>query len=307
MLKRILLPTDGSELSERALAIAATIAAAQGAEVVLACVVWPPWWTATDHTTYEYSSPELYEQIIEAMEVDARAALDRLSQDLAERNVRTRTILLKGSPALELLALEERERPDLVVMATHGRTGLARFALGSVADRLVREGISPVLVVRSFSPAVGRIERVLVALDGSSLAEEALNMVEALAGKPLRLVKLLRVVGSDIDLASASAYMSSIALRMENAGLEAVQAIRVDDDPARVIESEAQSVDLVVLATHGRGGFDRLRHGSVAERAIRYLTVPALLVRAGATADLDAEAGEVGPKPVSQPEALSAG
>jgi nucleotide-binding universal stress UspA family protein len=291
MLKQILLTTDGSELSERAVPMAETLAVAQGAEVTIARVLEFPWWTATDQSTYEYGGSDLSE-VMEAMEADARAGFDRVATRLAKRNINARAFLLKGSPSLELLALESRERPDLVVMATHGRTGLARFALGSVADRLVREGTSPVLVVRSFSPAVNRIERALVALDGSALAEETLGTVETLAGKPLRFVRILRVVASDDDVAGASAYLTGIALRLERAGLDTITEVEVGD-PARFIEAHAQSVDLAVLATHGRGGFDRLRHGSVAEQSSRYLAVPLLLVRAGIQAGLVTRAGTV--------------
>jgi nucleotide-binding universal stress UspA family protein len=286
MLERILLPTDGSELSERALGIAETLAHAQGAELILARVIEPPWWTATDDSAHDYGGPEVYEQVMEAMEIEARAGLDELSERLKQRNVNATTVLLKGRASMELLALEEREKPDLVVMATHGRTGFARFALGSVADRLVREGISPVLVVRSFSPEVSWTERALVPLDGSDLAEQALPMVESLAGKPLRWVKLLTVVDSHQDVPAATAYLAPIAVRMATAGLEVIPEVRVGT-PASEITGEAQSVDLVILGTHGRGGLDRLRHGSMAEQATHHLAVPVLLIRAKEAVERD--------------------
>ncbi len=278
MLKRILLPTDGSALSERAVGIGETLAQAQGAELLLARVVEPPIWAALDAYDYE-AGPEVYQQVTDALEEDARAGLAELSEALKGHQVSTRTLLLHGRPSLELLHCEEREQPDLVVVATHGRTGLARFTLGSVADRLVREGASPVLLVRSFGSDVSWTDRALVPLDGSALAEQALPMVEALAGKPLHWVKLLRVVESETQVAAANAYLATIAVRMAMAGLEVMPEVRVGE-PAEVIEAEAQSVDLVVLATHGRGGFDRFRHGSVAERATRHLAAPVLLVRA---------------------------
>jgi nucleotide-binding universal stress UspA family protein len=296
MMKSILLPTDGSELSERAIGIAATLAHGQSAEIILAQVVGSPWWTATDDTSYEVASSDVYEQVAEAMEAEARSQLDRLASKLGERGVVTRSFLLKGSAAWELLALEERERPDLVVMASHGRTGLARFALGSIADRLVREGISPVLVVRAFRPEVEQLENALLPLDGSSLAEEALPLAEALAGAPLRSVKILRVIPSQEDVAAASAYVAAVAHRLTQAGLDAAPEVSIGE-PATKIAEHAQTVDLVVLATHGRGGFDRLRHGSVAEQATRYLDVPVLLVRAhdkaGAAGAAPSEAAQI--------------
>lgn len=283
MIERILFPTDGSVLSERALAMAEVMARAQGAELIVARVVEPSRWVALD--AYDSSigtfdtSPEIYAQLEEALTEEARADLDNLAQGLDGRNVRARTVLLKGMAARELLFLEEIEQPGLVVMGSHGRTGLARVALGSVADRLVSEGKSPVLIVRSFSPDVTWTERALVPLDGSPAAEAALLIVETLAGKPLRSVKLLRAVTSTSELPDAIAYVNAIGVRLSRAGLEVKPEVRVDQ-PAAAIEAEAQSVDFVIMATHGRGGFDRLRHGSVAYQATRHLAAPVLLVRA---------------------------
>jgi len=290
MLERILLPTDGSALSERALGVAETLARAQGAELILARVVEPPRWVETD--SHDWVSPDLYTQLEDALKGEAQVGLDELTEALRHRGLTARPILLHGMAASELLDCEERERPGLVVMATHGRTGVARFALGSVADRLVREGISPVLVVRSFSPGVTWTERALVPLDGSALAEEALPMVEALAGKPVRWVKLLRAVASSNEVAAATAYLAPVAVRLANAGLEVMPEVRIDS-PAESIQTEGQSVDLVILATHGRGGFDRLRHGSVAEQTMRHLAAPLLLVRAPDNVRSDAPSGSV--------------
>jgi nucleotide-binding universal stress UspA family protein len=284
MLKRILLPSDGSELSERALGISETLARAQGAELVVVRVVDPLVWAAM--SANEDVGPDLYQQVADAMEEDARRGLEQLLARFKGQDISARTVLLHGRAAFELLDCEEREMPDLVAIATHGRTGLSRFAMGSVADRLVREGLSPVLVVRSFSPDASRTDRLLVPLDGSAVAEQALTMVETLAGKPFRWIKLLRVVDSEAEIASVNAYLAPIAVRMAMAGLEVIPEVRIGD-PARVIEAVAQSVDLVVLATHGRGGFDRFRHGSVAERATRHLTVPVLLVRAHETSAIE--------------------
>ena len=128
MLRRILLPTDGSALSERALGIGETLARAQGAELVLVRVVEPPVPMAA--YPYDYVGPNIYQQrqqIADALEEDAQARLDELAQTLRSRRVSTRTILLHGRATLELLDCEEREKPDLVVIATHGRTGLSRL------------------------------------------------------------------------------------------------------------------------------------------------------------------------------------
>jgi len=277
MLERILVPTDGSELSERALAAAETLALAQQATMFLVRVVELPWWSNLQPD--DPGTVDLYAEADAALTAAASGALDQLADRYRDRLPRVQTSLLHGRAASELLGWEQREQPDLVVMATHGRTGLARFAVGSVADRLIRAGSSPVLLVRSFSPEISPLERVLIPVDGSETAEQVFPMVEALAGSPFREVKLLRVVASEPELVWANAYLGSLAMRTQSAGLDTSWEARVGI-AGDVIDSEARAFDLVAMVTHGMGGFKRWQHGSVAERAARDLPTPLLLVRA---------------------------
>jgi nucleotide-binding universal stress UspA family protein len=189
--------------------------------------------------------------------------------------------MLQGTVSHTLLEFEAEERPDLVVMSTHGRTGLARFALGSVTDRLVREGMAPVLVTRLSSEATAQLGRALVMLDGSGVAEEVLPVVQSLAGKPIQSVLLYRVAADPDDRQAALTYLEGVAARLQ--GAIPVEC-KVDiGEPRHDIDRASESADLVVLCTHGRTGFDRLRHGSVADYVMRHVDKPALLVRAGAS------------------------
>ena len=278
MLRQILVPYDGSELSERALSPAEILARAQGAELMLVRVLEPPVWIGDE--PQGYLSPELYQELVDALTAEAKQSLESLGAALSRRDLQAKWTILEGTPAAGLLDYEHKSQPDLVVMATHGRSGLARFALGSVADRLVREGIAPVLLVRSFTAAVGNMDSALVPLDGSSVAESALPVVEMLAGKPLRTVRLLRAVSGSDTKEGADEYLRDIAERLRVVGLETTVEVPTEE-PARAIEEGAKGVDVVILATHGRGGLERLRHGSVAEEVAHHLDVPVLLVRAG--------------------------
>jgi nucleotide-binding universal stress UspA family protein len=286
MLQTILFPTDGSPLSDRAIPMTAAIAYAQGAEVIVARVVEPLAWIGYEPTGYV--SPQVYQDMVDGVEQAASDDLRRIAARLHKASVRVRTAMLRGSAGVTLLDYEREVHPDLVVMATHGRTGLIRFALGSVADLLVREGTAPVLLVRPFTPSESiptepTYETALVPLDGSALAEEALSMVEALAGKPLQRVVLLRAIAEVEERTAAVAYLDQVAQRLAGAKLQT--KIRVElDQPAGAIARAAEAVDLVILSTHGRGGLDRIRHGSVADQATRHLLTPTLLVRAGSTA-----------------------
>lgn len=156
-------------------------------------------------------------------------------------------------------------------MGTHGRTGLTRLALGSVADRMVRAGTAPVLLVREAEPST--LRSALVMLDGSGLAEEALEAV-----------KLFEAVDDARDRRPATTYLEGVASQLAGSGLTAEAIVDVGD-PAALVHQAAEGADLVALCTHGRGGLDRFRHGSVAERVVRDSKKPVLLVRAAVAHD----------------------
>jgi nucleotide-binding universal stress UspA family protein len=275
MFERIMVPTDGSVESEQAMPIARQIASAQGAEVLLVQVIQYP--VVYDHDTT--ISGDIYQEMLDAAEDDARANLGRLKAQFEGRGIRATTMFLRGSPAVCLLDTEREQKADLVVMATHGRTGVARFALGSIADRMVREGTSPVLVARS-SSLEPTLKTALLMLDGSGVAEEAVPMLEILAHRPIENVKLFRVVDDLSDRTAAATYLGAVGARLEAAGLKAEIVVDIGD-PTFLVRRAAQGADLVVLSTHGRGGIDRFRHGSVADRVVREAEKSVLLVRAG--------------------------
>ena len=252
MIERILLPTDGSALSELALAPAAEIARAQQAEVTLV-------------------------RVIEG-EQDSEEQLDHLLQRLESEGIRAQTQLIRGTPVLDLLEFERKTRPGLVVMASHGRTGLARFMRGSVADVLVREGTAPVFIVQAFGSPITRLGTALVPLDGSPAAETALPMVEGLAGKPLQYVRLLRAVATPDESNDAYGYLEQIRTQLAAETLHVQTMVEVGS-PEEVIAQAAAAADFVILSTHGRGGPDRLRHGSVADHVVHHVPIPSLLVR----------------------------
>ncbi|MBM2812553.1 MAG: universal stress protein [Chloroflexi bacterium] len=277
MLKSILVPTDGSAESEKALQVAEQLARAQDAEIILAQVIESPAWLVAES---EFgASPDIYQQIADSAEAEAKAGLSALEQELLAKGIKASTVTRQGHAAGSLLDCVAEIRPDLVVMATHGRGGLARFAMGSVADRMVREGDAPVLVVRTWSDEPGSLNRALVTLDGSDVAEEALPMAEALAGKPLQTLLLVRALKDESERAGAEAYFARIGARIAKTGLK-VETLAQVGKPPDVIEAAAETVDMVIVCTHGHGGFHRLRHGGVAEHVMQHVDKPSLLVRA---------------------------
>jgi nucleotide-binding universal stress UspA family protein len=277
MIRKVMIPTDGSDESAKAVRIAEQIARAHGAEVLIVRVIEPMEW---QYGFIEVPvDPNVYEEMVRTVEDQSITHVSRLEAELSERGIKARGVIRHGFDTAELLDCEQDERPDLVVMTTHGRTGLARFALGSVADRIVREGATPVLLVRLSTPVDVKLESALVMLDGSGVAEQAIPITEELAGKPLTSITLFQSVADPDDREPAKTYLNAIA---EKLGLPECPANVVVDvgDVRHTVERVARDRDLVILATHGHGGFDRVRHGSVAEAVVRRVENPVLLVHA---------------------------
>jgi nucleotide-binding universal stress UspA family protein len=218
--------------------------------------------------------------------------------------VYVQTEVLEGDAAAALLEAEPRHRPQLVVMSTHGRTGVARWIRGSVAEKVLRHGSAPVLLIRpSDDPArAGHVMRegvrVLVPLDGSALATQALPEARRLAQTPgatphgeLVLVTVIEPARlphtSTPDAARARAreaangYLRGVAYHLQERGLAASHAVLLADDVAGAIVDQGvvEDADVIVMSTHGRGGLGRWWYGSIADRVAHAARVPVLLFR----------------------------
>jgi nucleotide-binding universal stress UspA family protein len=247
----------------------------------------------------------------DATDQQARAAecayLDQLAQSAAAgQDVRSDVALLDGPVADALGEHACSSGVDLIVMSTHGRGALGRIWLGSVAAALIRQAPVPLLLVRPHEALTKASDEpvfrhVLVALDGSPLAEQAIEPAVRLGTLMQASYTLLQVLdpllvehthppyaaGLDPRLvaeveATATAYLECLARRLRARSLE-VQTSLVVGLPALAIREYAQrhDVDLIAMATHGRGGVSRLLLGSVADALVRQADVPLLLKRPG--------------------------
>lgn len=301
MYKRVLLPLDGSELAEVALAYSRGIAGRLGLEVLLLHVA----------DKRESESLPLYQGYIDQ-------ASERLSREMAELQAKTggKPVLVKGEvtlgyPAEGILTYAEEKEADFILMATHGRSGITRWVMGSVADKVLRSAALPVLLVRAGMPKDVAYEkwvspRLLVPLDGSEVAELVLPHVETLAshlGEADGDVILVRVceplvlppvtapetsvnwgTAADEYMAksreSAEMYLSRVQKGLTDAGLKVSLQV-LEGDPATEIIDHANKIkaNLVVMATHGRSGLGRWAYGSVAQKVLQGASSPILMVR----------------------------
>jgi nucleotide-binding universal stress UspA family protein len=302
MYDTVLIPTDGSEEAEYAAGYGLALAAASGATVHVLSVV--------DESLYPRSavlSDELIEQGLEEARREARRAVDRVV-DLAPETVDCVTDVRQGVPADVVTDFAADSGADLVVMGTHGRTGLRRYIIGSVTEQVVRTADVPVLTVRKPEGATAGdrpdIDHVLVPTDGSDESMAAVDHALDIATAYDATLHALYVV----DQRALSSYyeagplMGDLIDNLTSVGERAVAGVReraeergvaVETEvmqglPAAAIReySDDNEVDLVVMGTHGRTGVERYLLGSVTERVVRTSDVPVLTTR---TAEADAE------------------
>lgn len=144
----ILVPLDGSEIAEEALALAADLAERVDATVTLVRVVEPIW--ASTYGAFTEASILASQQIQDVedqLQAEARAYLDAMAKALRERGLRVGWEVRAGRPADEIMRAAETTSADLIVLSTHGRGGLKRFALGSVTNEVLHRGVTPVFAV----------------------------------------------------------------------------------------------------------------------------------------------------------------
>ncbi|HEY6929510.1 MAG TPA: universal stress protein [Thermoanaerobaculia bacterium] len=143
--KRILFATDFSRASEKAFEQSVEIARESGAELLIAHAYRPPSVAPTD----AYLNAAMYEELDTQLRDAASQQLERLVRTARARGVTSHALLLVGAPEDAIAEAAKEKGAELIVMGTHGRTGPARFFLGSVASRVTSTAPCPVLTVRA--------------------------------------------------------------------------------------------------------------------------------------------------------------
>jgi nucleotide-binding universal stress UspA family protein len=308
MYRSLLVPLDGSAAAEHALPWALSLARRFAAALKIVHVHAPVWGP--------HAAGGLFDAIVDReLREQMQAYLDGVTQRLSGvTNVSLSSALLDGLVAGAINRHATESGVDLVVMTTQGRGPVARFWLGSVTDALVRQSTIPMLVVRPQESEADlaqepEFRRVLIPLDGSQLAEQILEPAVALADATQAEISLLRVVEEltqvsydpessrisgikpallkqlqDVDRqeqGSAENYLDQIAERLRTRSFSVKTRVVSHLRPATAILDEASThgVDLIALATQGRGGLKRLLVGSVADKVVRGATTPVLVCR----------------------------
>jgi nucleotide-binding universal stress UspA family protein len=201
MFQRILVPLDGSKRAERAIPVAARIARASGGSITFLRVVT----SSIEFVGYPMESPTLVQEALETELIVATEYLAGIARSKQLEGIATKTDVRTGITALTILSAADEQDSDLIVMCSHGYTGLKRWMLGSVAQKVARHSQAPVFILREDGPIPAGLHpdptcpiRALVPLDGSALAMVAVataaSLVTALAAPTPRALHLTRVI-----------------------------------------------------------------------------------------------------------------
>jgi nucleotide-binding universal stress UspA family protein len=291
MFSRLLVPLDGTDNAAAALPAAATLARATGASITLVRV-------PTHHG--EDPAEVAFGDLVVEDEVRAAAA------ELASGGLVANWLVRTGPVSQSIIQAGQATNADVIVMATHGRTGLGRAFAGSVSERVVAASGRPVLLLKADGKPLEHIGTLLVPVDGTTGGILGLTAAVGLArmtGARLILLEVVQPIpmwlyGGEgvayVDpaweeeaLHAAETYVAGLGERLRNTGLQ-VETRTARGEVATSIHTVADQTDtdLVVMSTHALTGPARAVLGSVADAVVRTSHRPVLLVRrASATLD----------------------
>ena len=308
MYRKMLVLLDGSELAEVVFPFAKELAARLNLDVTMLQVYGDIGRNFVPvHQAYIERAAEKIKSQIEDVQ-------ERLGIPLEEKQVEVRGELADGHYAEEILSYAENSKIDLILMASHGRSGIRRWRMGSVADKVLRAAKVPVLFIRAGTEDATPYDQwptrtIVVPMDGSERAESVLPHVIALAKQraiePVMVI-LIRVCDAPIapsyyspELSgvplnwgefmeqettrckqTASDYLGNIAKQLETQGIKAESTVLVGQAADEIINFVSKNpFSIVVMATHGRTGLSRLVFGSVTESVLQAVSNPILLTK----------------------------
>lgn len=269
MFDRVLIPLDGSPLAEAVLTQVRPLLIRKEVELLLVQAL-----TVAAGVEVDPSGQ------LDSLRAEAIRYLEGVEKRLKAEGARVRTFVKAGGAAEVVLDVAEKENASLIVMSTHGRTGPARWLLGSTAEKVLRASPAPVLALRSFGIPGARSFRKLVVGVGGDGALDVLDPVIAFAKVFGSHILLLNVCEGHPQCAVPVPWMTRAYERIREAGLTVEPLMKVGDAAHELLEAaREQGADLIALTTHGRAGPSRWMLGSVAERVLRHAAVPLLVVR----------------------------
>jgi nucleotide-binding universal stress UspA family protein len=306
MYRRILVPLDGSKVAEQVLPYARYLAGKLKIPVDLLAVVDVVGMTGSIETSNARNVDAFIAENVRRSE----AYLEKIGKTFT--GVASSHTVMKGKPAEVVIEKAAGDSNTLIAMATHGRSGVDRWLLGSVAEKVLRGATNPLFLVRATKDGKSEgekiIKRVIVPLDGSPLAEKVLPHVTALAKEMafetvlLRAYNLRQVISTfedyvpDWDLLESQAreestgYLDGKVRELKGQGLSEVSSCVSEKQAAQeIIDLAAEPNSLIAMCSHGRSGLKRWVLGSVTEKVARHSNSPVLVIPARGNSALPGE------------------
>lgn len=315
----VLAPIDGSARALVAVPWAAKLAGPEGTVVLFRAIPPEPAYAGALLTLAGGGNSGV-QHIRDEWARVAQADLDEAARLVDTSGTSVEQLIAEGEPDEAILAAVEKSGAEMIAMASHGRGAIGRAIFGSVADRVARTSPVPVMILRAAdetkAPAVSRVQRVIVPLDGSKLAEEALPVAIEVARHLNAPIHVVRAVEPASNLpvspgtlgvapsltpeildrvwqeaeAEARRTIKEAIVTLQAQGVEASGAT-LNGSPFFAITEITEPDDLLILTSHGRGGVRRWLLGSVAEKLVREAPAPVILVPATRRVEQTASGG----------------
>ena len=306
-IETVLVPLDGSEMAERALPLAAEIADRSGAPLVLLSAPQLGDAELADVSDFEIRLPgvmsmEAMQALRSSMREETLSYLEARAVPFSRRGLGVETIVTDDPPSVAIVKAADGHAGTLVVMGTHGRSGLGRWAFGSVAERVLHAGPRSLLLVPAGADHVPKAPKsVLLPLDGTPSSESVLPVVLRLAGLFDAKIKIAHVLPRFDELVRAGhgplidlerryedwlrEYLAGIEERLSRDGFDVVTLELAGPDVADALlaQSARDDIDLIALSSTPDSESAELTMSSVVSRIVRSTRTPVLVHRGTAT------------------------
>jgi nucleotide-binding universal stress UspA family protein len=302
MYNKILVPLDGSDVAECVLPHVEAMAAGNNKVAVTFLYVVQP-------LDVPMTKPDFKSRIESEAESAAEKYLEKLIAKLKYKEAAQGKVI-SGKVAEDIIDYATKNKMDLIIMATHGRSGVSRWVSGSVADKVLHGAKTPIWLIRAGAPRAtykkGQKITILVTLDGSELAEAVLSHVKGLVNQfgpssvdivLLRVCELFFPPYTYPPPTSLSweeyleyetkrckeiclTYLSKVGEQLKKDGLSVRSEVPTGNPAETIVDyANKKAINLIVMATHGRTGLSRWALGSVADKVLKGATSPIFLVR----------------------------
>jgi len=268
-MEKLLVATDGSEFSKSAIREAINLAKICSSKLIAVSIV---------KTNPEFE--DLVPQVIEKLEKEVIRYLESIKNRASKENVDCEIIVhLSEEPYQDIIDEAAKNQVNMIIVGTHGRTGLKRLMMGSVTAKVIGHATCNVLVV----PVTAKVEckNILIATDGSRYSDAAAIEAIGISKRCGSSLSVISVATSDEEIKSAEDNVKKVVELAEKEGIK-TDGLAVKGIPYEAIvdASKRKGADLIVVGSHGRTGLERLLMGSVTERVIGHCESAVLVVKA---------------------------